>query len=481
RITKVRHAIEETREVIAASAGAPYLPELQMRLAELISEEARYHYMVAREREQGRAETLHIPQVRILKEQSIATYRMLLVRYPDFHLADRVLFSIGQELRELGEFEEMRTTLEQLVKAYPDSPYRSEALLILGDFHFDKAEFAPAARYYQQIVAHGQPQLLGLAYYKLAWVHVNVGDCPEAFREFEAAMEASRAVAALHTEEAPPLEDARVEGEFAVPASRTIEDLVGDYGTLDVQREALVDLTYCYAQVRKPEEAAAYLRGQAATREAYVAALSKMAGRFALIEQPQGAAEVTRELLRLAPGVPCGGRRWGRIATLRVGRSWRRSSSRWPGTWQPARTAPCKKGWSRSGPRSQLRWRRLRAPTSPGWTPSRTPRTGCRSWRTSPICSWRGRASCSPDTVTGRRRTCSRRGPSDAKRFTALPSPTSRPWRRARRSPASTGPRRERGCGAPGASTSRKGVPSGTRAWPSSSPSDGPTTTRETC
>ncbi|MBW1879909.1 MAG: tetratricopeptide repeat protein, partial [Deltaproteobacteria bacterium] len=304
RITKVRHAIEETREVIAASAGAPYLPELQMRLAELISEEARYHYMVAREREQGRAETLHIPQVRILKEQSIATYRMLMERYPDFHLADRVLFSIGQELRELGEFEEMRSTLERLVEAYPDSPYRSEALLILGDFHFDKAEFAPAARYYQQIVAHGQPQLLGLAYYKLAWVHVNVGDCPEAFREFEAAMEASRAVAAMHREEAPPLEDARVEGEFAVPASRTIEDLVGDYGTLDVQREALVDLTYCYAQVRKPEEAAAYLRGQAATREAYVAALSKMAGRFALIEQPQGAAEVTRELLRLAPAAP---------------------------------------------------------------------------------------------------------------------------------------------------------------------------------
>jgi hypothetical protein len=145
---------------------------------------------------------------------------------------------------------------------------------------------------------------LGLAHYKLAWVHVNVGDCPEAFREFEAAMDASRAVAELDSEESAPLEDARVEGEFAVPASRTIEDLVGDYGTLDVQREALVDLTYCYAQVRKPEEAAAYLHGQAASREAYVAALSKMAGRFALIEQPQGAAEVTRELLRLAPDAP---------------------------------------------------------------------------------------------------------------------------------------------------------------------------------
>ena len=44
-----------------------------------------------------------------------------------------------------------------------------------------------------------------------------------------------------------------------------------------------------------------YLRGLAASREAYVAALSKLANRYALIEQPRGAAEVARELLRLAP------------------------------------------------------------------------------------------------------------------------------------------------------------------------------------
>jgi len=103
RITKVRHAIEETRGVIAASAGAPYLPELQMRLAELISEEARYHYMVAYERQQSGRESLHVPQVRVLKEQAIGTYQLILKRYPDTHLADRVLFNISHEQREIAE------------------------------------------------------------------------------------------------------------------------------------------------------------------------------------------------------------------------------------------------------------------------------------------------------------------------------------------------------------------------------------------
>ena len=38
RISTVRHAIEETRESIALSQGAPYLPELYLRLGEFLSE-----------------------------------------------------------------------------------------------------------------------------------------------------------------------------------------------------------------------------------------------------------------------------------------------------------------------------------------------------------------------------------------------------------------------------------------------------------
>jgi tetratricopeptide (TPR) repeat protein len=188
RITKVRNAIAETRGVIASSRGAPYLPEIYMRLAELLSEEARYHYMVAYEREQRGTKSLHVPQVRFLKERAIATYQMILKRYPDTHLADRILFNMSHEQRELGDFDEMKKTLEKLISQYPESPYRTEASLVLGDFHFDKMEFVRAREYYNGIVRHEKDPLRGLAYYKLGWVFVNVGDCKQALDSFEKAI-----------------------------------------------------------------------------------------------------------------------------------------------------------------------------------------------------------------------------------------------------------------------------------------------------
>jgi len=303
RITKVRNAIAETRSVIAASRGAPYLPEIYMRLAELLSEEARYHYMVAYEREQRGSKSLHVPQVRFLKEQAISTYEMILKRYPETHLADRILFNISHEQRELGDFDDMKVTLKRLIKEYPDSPYRTEALLVLGDFHFDRMEFARAQGYYNDIVAHAGDPLHGLAYYKLGWVYVNLGDCKQALFAFEKAIKAERKF-----DEREEGGDAKAEAqpavnkqEFEIPAEDDDQREFAGHKSVDVQREALVDLTYCYSQERKPEKAVAYLRELASTREAYVAALGKMASRYALIEQPRGAADVARELLRLAP------------------------------------------------------------------------------------------------------------------------------------------------------------------------------------
>ncbi len=304
RITKVRNAIEETRAVIAQSRGAPYMPELYMRLAELLSEEARYHWMVAYEREQRSNQALHVPQVRYLKEQAIGTYELILERYPDTHLADRILFNISQEQRELGMFDEMRGTLERLVDQYPDSPYQAEALLVLGDYHFDKTEFAKARGYYTRIIKGKASPLQGIAHYKMGWVWVNLADCDKALESFESAIFADRRIEAegLAPREVVVSEGmAVVDDEFAIPEPEEKGFSYGGHMSLDVQREALVDLTYCYAQERKPEKAVWYLSTMASTREAYVAALRKMAIRYATSEQPLGAAEVSRELLRLAP------------------------------------------------------------------------------------------------------------------------------------------------------------------------------------
>jgi len=305
RISKVRHAIAETRSVLASTVGEAHQPELYMRLAELTSEEARHHYLVALERQQGRAEALHLPQVRLLKEQAIGTYRALLTKWPSAELADNALFAIGQEQRELGRIDEMTATLAELLRRFPRSPFRGEALLLLGNHHFDDARFTPAAERYTQLLALDDPRLNGMAHYKLAWVHVNQGACEEAVGRFQRALLAERHRAEREGPVAPTgrwASDDR--GAFAVPAPPSAPGDAAADDALDVSREALVDVTYCYAQVGDPKRAVAYLRRWAPSRSAYVAALVKMAQRYATVEQPLGAASVARELLRLGPDAP---------------------------------------------------------------------------------------------------------------------------------------------------------------------------------
>ncbi len=280
KITKVRHATDETRETIARSRGAPYLPELYLRLAELLSEEARYHYRVAAEREQQSRDALHVPQVRVLKEQAIGIYESILDRFPDAPIAPQVLFNIGHEHRELGNFDKMREAFEKLAATYRTSRYRYDALLVLGDYHFDRAEFKEARRFYDSIAKGANSHIAPLAHYRVAWVWVNVGNCKKALPAFEAAIDSAR------TEHDAGSEVAKVQQ--------------GSAG-VDVRRAALVDLAYCYSQERKAKTAVTYIRKRSHDRATYVAALSAMARRFGLIDDAVGSLGVVRELLVLGP------------------------------------------------------------------------------------------------------------------------------------------------------------------------------------
>ena len=298
RITKVRHAIDETRAVLAEADGASHQPEVYLRLAELTSEEARYHYAVARER-QGGDVAPHAPQVEALKDQAIAIYRSILRSWPQTHLADDVLFAISQEQRELGRVDSMLGTLSVLVTDHPESPLVPEAMLILGDHHFDAAELVPARDYYTRVLEHPfGAELAPLAWYKLAWVELNEADCSATLEALRQAIltEPEQARAASSEERAP--------AAFQLPDATMITVAEQRSSSFDVRREALVDMAYCYAQEHPAELAAETLRELAPDRGAYVAALRAMARRYAVLEQDAGQLPVLRELMRLAPDSP---------------------------------------------------------------------------------------------------------------------------------------------------------------------------------
>ncbi len=285
QITKVRHAIDETRRAIATSSGAPYLPRLHVRLAELTSEEAKYHYRIAVERQRGASQdALHVPQVKLLKEQAIGMYQQVLSRYPEFDRTDRVLFYMAYEHRELGEYDKMTAALEKLAREHLTSGFRPQALLLLGDYHFDRSELSEAKGYYEDAVSGPHSRITGLAHYKLAWVWVNQGQCEPALKQFE------KAVRAVEEE---PSRDSAQDSDAA--------ELAEFQQDIDVRRAAVVDLVYCYTDRRSAVRALEYFQDLSYDRATYIAALERLARRYGNSENAAGVLRVVRELLRLGP------------------------------------------------------------------------------------------------------------------------------------------------------------------------------------
>jgi tetratricopeptide (TPR) repeat protein len=271
-VVKVRFAIDATKELIERSRGQPYLPDLYLRLAELYVEEARYHYFIAYEGQKRREKAVTSVQARLLKDQAIAVYKRILQEFPGFKDEDKVLFFIAHEYREMGEYEQMLEYLQQIADKHEKSPFRNEALLVMGDYYFDKSDLATAERHYKMILATPESPSHGMARYKLAWVRINQEDYKGAASLFE------DTIRGMVSNDAP------------IASSRKI----------DLRREALVDLVFPYTEVNKKPDAdrtLAHFRELADTRTSYLAALSKLANRWFVKAEYQLAGAVYRELL----------------------------------------------------------------------------------------------------------------------------------------------------------------------------------------
>jgi tetratricopeptide (TPR) repeat protein len=275
-ILKVAHSVDVTRELISKSRGAPYLPDIYLRLAELYVEQARYEfYLVHEERGESSKGSAVVPKARLLKEKAVETYTRILSDWPNFKDQDKVLFFMAHELRELGQYEDMIKRYEELVSKYPKSLLVLDAYLVLGDYRFDKNDLLTAKRYYQKILDSPETPVHDLAHFKMGWVYLNEADYKEALHHFEAAVGSTND---------PDLVSSRREQQRLV----------------NVKREALIDLVYAYTEERKPKDALPYFRKLAPTRNSYLLALQKLANRYFVKQNYTAASMAYREITTLS-------------------------------------------------------------------------------------------------------------------------------------------------------------------------------------
>ena len=276
-IAKVAHSVEVTKELIARSRGAPFLPDIYLRLAELYVEQARYEfYLVHEMRGESSKGSAIAPTAKLLKEKAVETYLRILSEFPRFKDNDKVQFFLAHEYRELGNYPQMINRYEMLVSKFPKSPLVLDAYLVLGDYRFDRQDLPGAKRYYQRILDAPESSATPMAHFKMGWVHLNESDYREALRQFQQAV----------------IADVRL-----ADASKTRRDRDK---RVDVTREALTDLAYAYTEVYKPRSALRYFRRLAPTRNMYRLALEKLARRYFVKQDFSSAAMVYREIAKLS-------------------------------------------------------------------------------------------------------------------------------------------------------------------------------------
>ena len=276
-IAKVAHSVEVTKELIARSRGAPFLPDIYLRLAELYVEQARYEfYLVHEMRGESSKGSAIAPTAKLLKEKAVETYLRILSEFPKFADNDKVLFFIAHEYRELGNYEAMIERYEMLVSRYPNSPLVLDAYLVLGDYRFDRSDLRGAKSYYRRILDAPVSSATPMAHFKMGWVYLNESNFRDALQQFQQAV----------------VNDVKLADK-----SKTAKDRDK---RVDVTREALTDLAYAYTEVYKPRSALKYFRRLAPTRNMYRLALEKLARRYFVKQDFSSAAMVYREIARLS-------------------------------------------------------------------------------------------------------------------------------------------------------------------------------------
>lgn len=275
-IEKVQRSIDIVKDQIDQTREKKYLPTLLLRLAELYVEKSRLiYYKIKEEAAFRKGESVGSGEAKEAKELAIETYKTIIRDYPNFPENVKVHFFMAHELREIGDIRGMLNQYETIVKRYPTSKYVGEALLLLGDYHFDKRRISRAAGYYKRIIRSKlDTNVKNMARYKLAWCYINEDNHRAALRQFE---DIARAVKKFEKEK--------------------VEDRLGKSTLV---REALIDSILCFTETKKPRQAMPYYKKLADSEITYAKVLEKLANRYFIKRNFRWAIRLYRELLRIS-------------------------------------------------------------------------------------------------------------------------------------------------------------------------------------
>jgi len=170
------------------------------RLAETWREEAKYQYLLARERYDKAYECYEEKQcTEEPKEPSedlttaLKYYRQILREHPDYRRMGEVVYHLGRAALSTGKIrkdimlqKEGVKRLDDLVQQYPKSRYVPQAHLALAEYFFETDSLFYAKTHYEKIITNfPKSSMYNYALYKLGWVYFNLTEFEKTVTTFK--------------------------------------------------------------------------------------------------------------------------------------------------------------------------------------------------------------------------------------------------------------------------------------------------------
>ncbi len=216
----------------------------------------------------------------------ISQSSQILTEYPRSENADQITYNKAVALQYLGKEKDAARIFTQLIQQYPNSAIAGDAYASLGDYYFDRNDFANSKTNFVKALKYKRSKRYLWSMFKLGWCAYNLQD-------FKGSLAYWKQLVAL------------AKGSNGQDAN--------------LREEALRDMVYSFAELKMIDEAIAYYRANGGTQfigpfltllaqiladqGAYAQAISVLKRYQGLVPNDPGAADAQKEIISLYAAV----------------------------------------------------------------------------------------------------------------------------------------------------------------------------------
>lgn len=271
-------SIRVLREQITESQSAPFLPDLYLQLADLLSEKANTLYYIQMEKQKGDVTPLfkdhEISPVITAQKEAIRAYRLILKDFSSFDKKKLVQYRLALALKSIDEISEFMKAAGELIRAFPHSKEAMGTHLLLGQYYFEKRDWKAALDELKPVTSTPNAYERNLAKYRIGLVNIAQERFREALTQFEEVIRD------------PELKAQDNPYDISLKEKRVKTDL---------KREALIDSIRAYTHVfeRNPEPVSYYSK-LAPTEIHFQEVIEKLAMRYITLKKYDSAIKLLR-------------------------------------------------------------------------------------------------------------------------------------------------------------------------------------------